>query len=280
MAEKKQIAVIVEGGKREVQYWDSLSAFFFPKTAFDILPLSVNGNLFMLYAELNKDLDLDVIEVVRERSQLAKDLLDGKTRDDFEEVYLLMDFDPQAYEYKNNPSVIRDKPLCDIVEEMLQFFSNETEFGKLYISYPMCEALRDAKEGECGAHYRCTVPVQDIRNHKYKNETGTSAYSDHTKFLAKTWKMLVAIFLHRCGCLFQDGIEPEKLLSWYKQTVIGGTEERGVSPLDVFRKERMRFEMQNEVFVLSAFPEFLLDYFKQEFWKDLTPEIIRKSPCT
>ena len=39
---------------------------------------------------------------------------------------------------------------ADAVDQMLESFDNETENGKLYISYPMVEALRDYKPGLCG----------------------------------------------------------------------------------------------------------------------------------
>ena len=269
MADKKRIALIVEGAKREVNYWKSLAPIFFPKTEFEILPLSLGENLFMLYAQLKRDDDLDVIEVVRERSPEAEQALLGKTNEDFQEIYLLMDFDPQAYEYKNNPPVVREQPPCETVRQMLDFFDNETEQGRLYVSYPMCEALRDVREGECLSFYRCHVPYSEICN--YKNCSGKSAFSDHTRYDKYTWQMFLAIFLRRCNCLLKKETEPEKLLDWYKK--------ENISPTEIFREERELFEQKDEVFVLSAFSEFLLDYFKPEFWKDLAPETIRKG-CT
>ena len=65
------------------------------------------------------------------------------TRDDFSEVYLLFDYDTHQTNLGRKDDV-------DAVAQMLESFDNETENGKLYISYPMVEALRDYKPGICG----------------------------------------------------------------------------------------------------------------------------------
>lgn len=39
-----------------------------------------------------------------------------------------------------------------------------------------------------------------------------------------------------------------------------------VSPLTLFEAQHVICESRGCVFVLSAFPEFLLDYFKRDFW--------------
>ena len=51
---------------------------------------------------------------------------------------------------------------------MLQSFDNETENGKLYISYPMVEALRDYKPGICGDRTDCFVATTDMKEYKNK----------------------------------------------------------------------------------------------------------------
>ena len=64
-------------------------------------------------------------------------------REDFSEGYLFFDYDG----HQKNLSKYDEK---DALEQMLMSFDNETENGKLYISYPMVEALRDFEPGICG----------------------------------------------------------------------------------------------------------------------------------
>ncbi|MBQ7713852.1 MAG: hypothetical protein IJT71_03070 [Oscillospiraceae bacterium] len=260
MADKKQIAVIVEGEKRELDYWDSLAPVFFPKTDVEVLPLPLHENIYMLYGELAADGDLDVVEVVRERSAEAGRALEGKTRKSFQEVYLFLDFDPHAYE--RNIKKTCAKTMTEIVEEMLSFFDNETEQGKLYISYPMCEALRDGHKASCAAHYRCVLPLEEAGDYKRLSSDGNPFASKpiHT-YTEGHWEHFCAAYLHKYRCLRGEDVPPEQLYLWYKR------EEQ--TPLDVFQRERALLERSGGIFVISAFPEFLLDYFKESRWSGM-----------
>lgn len=93
---------------------------------------------------------------------------------------------------------------------MIDVFDNETENGKLYISYPMVEALRDIPVVGQDCFSRCCISINAGKSYKE-----ISSYSIH-------WKQ-------------QD---------YYVKT----------------------YQM---IFVLSAFPLFLLEYFGEEFWKDI-----------
>ena len=97
----------------------------------------------MLWKQLKADdFDIDVIEVLRESNDEIKKQLTGLSRDDFSEVYLFFDYD--AHQTNLGKTVNED-----VIHQMLESFDNETENGKLYISYPMVEALRDFAPGIC-----------------------------------------------------------------------------------------------------------------------------------
>lgn len=50
---------------------------------------------------------------------------------------------------------------------MLEAFDNETENGKLYISYPMVESLYDYEEGRCQLFSKkCYIPLGEIKKQK------------------------------------------------------------------------------------------------------------------
>lgn len=139
-----------------------------------------------------------------------------------------------------------------------QTFDNETENGKLYISYPMCEALRDIQKSTCKSSYRCLLDIADIS--KYKKLSATySKFTSVKKYTVETWEMIIAIFLIRCQCLFHVG-DTDHAYHWYKQCV---------TTANIFENEQILIHESRKVFVLSAFPEFLVDYFKEEFWGKL-----------
>lgn len=56
----------------------------------------------------------------------------------FSQIFLFFDYD-----FQNR---LGTQKVNGILDEMLDFFSDETENGKLYINYPMIESLKYTKE--------------------------------------------------------------------------------------------------------------------------------------
>ena len=138
------IAFIVEGEDREPLIINNIFKVFFSHANFKIFMLPAEQNIYMLWKKLKEDdFDTDIIEVLREEHEDLEKQLDGIGRDDFSEIYLFFDYDV----HQNNLSRDDDP---NVLEQMLTNFDNETENGKLYISYPMVEALRDFESGRCG----------------------------------------------------------------------------------------------------------------------------------
>ena len=243
----KQIAIIVEGTKREVGYWRALEKAFFCETNLKVVPLSANGNLYMIWQQLQEDdNETDIIEVIRELSSTGKAALKGYRRDDFQEIYLFFDFDPQ----QNNLGLKKDD-MTTVLEKMLQTFNNETENGKLYISYPMCEALRDTDIVSCVPRTSCFVNYEELS--QYKHLSGiTNPFADPRKYDLNIWYRFILIFLKRCSCIFKQECQQGALLNWFKASV---------STQAILDKESKVYNTCQRIFVLSAFPEFILEYF-------------------
>ncbi len=98
-------------------------------------------HIYRLYANMKPDSDLDVFATLQ---FLVKDgILDGYSRSDFGEIYLFFDYDAHVpMPYMDGVEVIGD----DVISEMLDYFSDETENGLLYLSYPMAEALQHYRD--------------------------------------------------------------------------------------------------------------------------------------
>ena len=246
----KQVAVIAEGSKTEKKYWNSMCRLFFHEDPAVFIMLPTSGNLYMLWKQLTEDGNYtDILEIVRERTKVGKEALSGKTRDDFAEIYLFFDYDP----HQNNLGEKDEAPEV-VLQKMTDTFNNETEQGKLYISYPMCEALRDIKDMSCIPFTDCYLSAEQIG--KYKDKTGKpNKYSNIGDFTIETWEMMIWIFLKRCMCLFDIEYEPSTAIKWFK---------KNITPRIIFDKEQTLFNTKEQVFVLSAFPEFLLDYYPAE----------------
>lgn len=248
MDDRDYKAFIVEGEFREPQVIDNISKRFFNHGNCKLIPLPAGENIYMLWKKLEADdFETDIIEVLRESSKELQKLLEGLSREDFSEVFLFFDYDAHQTNLGNADGQ-------DALKQMLESFDNETENGKLYVSYPMVEALRDYEPNVCGNKESCFVYMNEIVN--YKTDSVARSHNPHVRdYSVDTWKEIIDVFAMRVSCLWnsRDTIEYNQYLD-------------KVTPLEIFNLEIREAERQR-VFVLSAFPEFLIDYFGIKLWK-------------
>lgn len=248
MDDRDYKAFIVEGEFREPQVIDNISKRFFNHGNCKLIPLPAGENIYMLWKKLEADdFETDIIEVLRESSKELQKLLEGLSREDFSEVFLFFDYDAHQTNLGNADGQ-------DALKQMLESFDNETENGKLYVSYPMVEALRDYEPNVCGNKESCFVYMNEIVN--YKTDSAARSHNPHVRdYSVDTWKEIIDVFAMRVSCLWNslDTIEYNQYLD-------------KVTPLEIFNLEIREAERQR-VFVLSAFPEFLIDYFGIKLWK-------------
>ena len=249
MAERDYKAFIVEGRVREPQIIDNISKVFFPHSNCEIIKLPVEENIYMLWKSLKKDdFDTDIIEVLRESNDDIRNQLNGLSRDDFSEVYLFFDYD------LHQTNIAKEEG-PDAIMQMLNSFNNETENGKLYISYPMAEALRDYIPDVCGDNATCYVSVGEMK--KYKNVSSDRSTTPQFKeYDYEVWKGIIDVFAMKVSCLF--GLTETMKYEQYMEAA---------EPSNVYIQEKKETK-KGRVFVLSAFPEFLVDYFGAKLWKN------------
>ena len=262
MVNKDYKAFIVEGESREPLIIDNISKVFFSHSNFKIITLPVSQNIYMLWKKLKlDDFETDIIEVLREEHKELEKQLYGLNRDDFSEIYLFFDYDG----HQENLGYEKG---TDVLEQMLTSFNNETENGKLYISYPMVEALRDFEVGKCGKEEQCFVSILDMDKYKFLSAT-RSAYPRFKDYDFIIWKEIINVFVLRIFCLMKNN----KIS--YKEYI------ETVNPLEIYIMEENEIKKQR-VFILSSFPEFLLDYFGVRLWNTCvkyTVNYLEKQNC-
>lgn len=99
------------------------------------------NNIYELYNELQSfEGDGDIVSILKERFQQHDDspFKDDIKSSDFSEIYLIFDYD-----FQNKNLTLED--MNSQIEEMLDLFNDETDNGRLYINYPMVEAIRYTK---------------------------------------------------------------------------------------------------------------------------------------
>lgn len=242
---KSKIAFIVEGAKTEQLIVRSLCNYVLLKDNIEIIALSSSCNIYDLWSSLKEyDFDADLIDIINDINKHDKDFIKKFgiiNKEKFSEIFLFFDYDG----HQNN---LAPKYNGDVVvEEMLNTFDNETELGKLIISYPMVEAIRDYSE-EFGVCYRCTTEA--YINSNYKKQTSEfHRYQHMNKLILKDWNELLIIYLNRCKCLLDLSSISEYV---YKE----------ISPKVVFENQLVKFMKPfKKVMVLSAFVEFIVEYY-------------------
>lgn len=260
-----RIAFVVEGANCEPKIVNNIKNLFHFYSIL-IIDLPLGNNIYNLYQCLKKDdFETDIIEIIREKGGKAAAQLKNLTRDDFQEIYLFFDFDIQEI---NHHTGWTEEHACAIVADMLCAFDNETETGKLYISYPMVEALVDTKKGCLPATGQCLYPVNhdDLKNYKKNVNNANPKCTNLSKYDEIRWRFICASFIQRCFCLMN--IHDALSVRSYKK--------QHISPHKLFEKEQ-HFVLQHfQIFILSAFPEFLLDYFQESVLDKLWNNCIRK----
>ncbi len=248
MKNKNYKAFIVEGQAREPQIIENLQQVYFRNSNFKIITLPAGLNIYMLWKKMEKDdFETGIIEVLREDSKELEKLLAGLTRDDFSEIFLFFDYDAHQ---DNLPDAVNGDA---VLVKMLANFENETENGKLYISYPMVEALRDFEHGICGNDRNCCCDVDAFVNYKHISSKHAE-YPDFRKYTFEIWREALNVFAMRISCFYNK----DDIFRYddYKTKV---------SPGELYLRQR-EYILKEKIFILSAFPEFLLDYFSIRFW--------------
>lgn len=227
------ILLVFEGAVTEKLVWESIKKYYFN----DNTPIThgiYGGEIYSLFHKMNKDPDLDLFTILK-KNNVNKEPLKNISRDQVSEIYLFFDYDGHA-------SAASDEKL----EKMLIFFNEETENGKLYINYPMIEAVK---------HISKTTKFQDLKtkckeNINYKNIVHNDTegkYNDVKNYTKEQWGHISTQNCKKLNKLIIDNFEFPK---------------RNFSQLEAFNKQKEKhIDPENMVAVLSAFPVFLIDYF-------------------
>lgn len=262
MSNKEKIAFVIEGSKTEPQIIYNIKEYFFK--GLDVVPIILPNatNIYTLWEKIKEDdEETDIIELVKEetlkqnQNQSMKKIdrmneIDFRkmNRDEFSEVYLFFDYDG------HNDNLPKDKNPNDVLRSMLKTFDNETENGKMYISYPMVEAIKDYSVDKiCHQQNNCFSNISIGRNYK-KQVSDYAVISDFKRLDIIGWKFIIQKYINSCYCLLD-----------IDHTLTKNRFTNEVTPLSIFDKQRHKYINRFEtVMVLSAFPGFIIDYFKIE----------------
>ena len=240
MSEK--LLFVFEGKKTEPQIFKRLQNTLLSGITDFELYACYGSHIYSLYKILEKDEDLDIIELLREKN---KQKLTGIARNDIALIYLFFDYDPQT-----------DQECNTVIPQMLEKFSNETENGKLFISYPMVEAVKGSASEKFLCDDHRTILVEDSKNYKHTVHTKIeSALKYFAQYTTTTWQRIIKQNLQQASWILHDTDMLPNL----------DTAKR-ISQADIYHAEYNKYvTQQNRIAVLSAFPFFIMEYFPKDF---------------
>lgn len=254
------ILFIFEGEDREPHIYETIQRLYFPRNN-DNIVCCFGNNIYNLYSELLEyGEDGDIVALMKERLAEKNDpTLDNIRRTDISEIFLFFDYD-------FHHSQLTLEEINKRVLEMLQRFDDETNYGKLYINYPMIESIRYTKELPDRSYCQYTVSREDCRDFKQLAHR-FSYYTDFNHILFKrdeispakersmtvkdNWRILIEMNVCKAYWLISDKCAMPASKPDIKQ-------------LNIFLSQKSKFvEKYESVSVLNAFPIFIYEYMKR-----------------
>ena len=227
-----KILVIIEGEKTEKQIIYSLNNLFFNNI---IIEIAYKNVIYELYKKIKEDEFLDFLPTLQEL--LENSNLNKFTREDFSEIYLFFDHDGHSHLANDNK-----------LKKMLEFFNNETQNGKLYISYPMVEALKHINDD----FKNLVAKIKDNKKYKMRvNSEANNKYKSLKKYDKNLWKEITKLHCKKLNYVVNGSYEISK---------------NDISQLELFNAQTKKYIKPHlSVSVIGAFGIFLKDYFGEKF---------------
>lgn len=251
---------LVEGENLDILLAKEIERKFFNnEKKIKILPYKTN--IYSLYSQLKKDeFETDIISILIEKNPNDATLKLIENRDNISEIFLFFDYDGHNFQQEDN---CKDKT-SDILSEMVNFFDNETEQGKLYLSYPMIEAVQHCSKKDMhnltyNANYIKAFTKRHIGDKTYKHISSFKSkfiLLNKKEYSDSEWSFIIANFLWGLSYL-------KKLENYldYNDYV------ENYTPQKIYEMQfNLNIATEDSILVLSGYPQFILDYFGLNFY--------------
>lgn len=209
----------------------------------DLVKIVFSSNIYSLYGKLKDDDGfLDVVEVLKEQHTDDEEL-QNLDRETVSQVFLFFDLDIHGRAQSTEQS-------CEQLCELVNFFNNETENGKLFLSYPMVEAINicDVENGLMSDD-RKLFSIDKCVNDGFKH------FADNLNRDTKT--------ICRANCrenwLIISKANYEKA-KWLMKLPTRTLSLEQMQQPTILQHQQVLIKNEGVVATLSAFPFFLLEY--------------------
>ena len=191
---KIKVLIVVEGKKTEPRIMSHLFDCFGISERHQIY--SFKSNLYVLYQKMFLKSDPESYDLLQVLKEDAAPEDEWKLDINYSDVLLIFDLDPQDHYY--NP---------DHVLQMLNYFKESSDMGKLYINYPMVESYYHMKTIPDPNYLSYSFPVTNLKS--YKKHVGEIRKNNYDSY-ARTQE--------ECISLIQANITKAKLITGENET--------------------------------------------------------------
>ena len=260
------ILFVFEGANREPTLFKTLEYLYFSDKK-ETRICSYNNNIYNLYKQMTQsDFPEDIITILKKKLINDNDnpLKDIQRRSDFSEIYLFFDYDS----HNNEKQELSDFQ----IKEMLEFFNDESsDYGKLFINYPMVESIYYAKHSlPDEEYYSYTTPIS--LGKKFKEKVNNDSYYKNLDFISfrvnkKTLSLKIPDDNKRISDIRQNWKYLQDMNVKKANYICTG--EISLPKIDKFISQQQIFESQllkyvhpkSEIAILNSFPLFIYEYY-------------------
>ena len=242
------ILFLFEGAVTENQYYKVIEKSLEGKITSNVNFYCYKTNIYTLYDELKRDPSLDILSLIIEKARRQNETedLEMLSNNNFGEIFLIFDLDPQDERYNENK-----------IDKMLNFFDNETEHGKLYINYPMVESFKHFTE----------IPDENYNEYKikltqcstYKKEVAKlSCINDYRK-----------VSKEQFFCISKQNALKASILINKNERCDFESYRKFITQKNIYKVQKEEIDRKGELYILNTFCLWPLDYFRKEFYESI-----------
>ncbi len=146
-------------------------------------------------------------------------------------MFLFFDFEYQDEQFD-----------AEKLNKMISIFSEETENGKLFVSYPMIEAIRDVPSIDGYIDHKVSLSNCSGKKYKKLSTNGLKYFQDPRKITKKQWDKLIEINIIKANFIINKG----------RNNLINHPEQG-----DILSEQIKLMKTIHSIYVLSSFPLFI-----------------------
>lgn len=239
MDNASRILILVEGANTDVMLMKHLLHIYGIDSTHDVV--SYNTNIYVLYNEMFAYSDpssIDILQLLKERepNPHKREILNAR----YSDTLLVFDLDPQDPQF--SPSKIM---------EMMNYFVESSDMGKLYLNYPMVEAFYHMKSIPDKDYDNYVVSLSELSERTYKQRVNRENRNrDYSKF---------AVDCEECNTVIQQNIDKAWVITEAERDVYD-MEHILPRSVDILKKQLSRMKLDKSISVLCTCAFYIVDY--------------------